>query len=113
MRRREFLPLLGAPAFVRSQTVRPRAAQGAQTGDVAPGRAVVWSRSDRPARMIVEYSTTEAFRDPVRIVGPHAIEATDYTARVHLSGLPAGQQIFCRVLFRSLDDDKTFSEPSI
>jgi alkaline phosphatase D len=79
---------------------------------VVRGRAVVWSRSDRPARMIVEYATTESFRNAQRIVGPHAIETSDFTARVELSGLPAGQQIFCRVLFRSLDDDKTLSEPA-
>lgn len=105
------MPILGAPALVRSQTVRPVAAQGVQIGDVVPGRAVVWSRSDRPARMIVEYATTESFRDAHRIIGPHAIDTTDFTARVHLQGLPAGQQIFCRVYFRSLDDDKTLSEP--
>lgn len=80
-------------------------------GDVVPGRAIVWSRSDRPARMIVEYSTAESFANPVRVIGPHAIEATDFTARVDLSGLPSGQQMFCRVMFRSLDDDRTLSEP--
>jgi alkaline phosphatase D len=111
MRRRDFVPLIGAPAYLRSQTVRPVAAQGVQIGDVATGSALIWSRSDRPARMIVEYSTTESFRDVSRIVGPHAIEPTGYTGRVSLTGLPPDQQIFCRVLFRSLDDDKTLSEP--
>ncbi|HYO82688.1 MAG TPA: alkaline phosphatase D family protein [Bryobacteraceae bacterium] len=112
MRRRDaLLPLLGAPAFVRSESVRPQAAQGVLIGDVVPGRALVWSRSDRPARMIVEHSTTESFRNPQRIIGGHAIDATDFTARLDLTGLPPDQQIFCRVLFRSLDDDRTLSEP--
>lgn len=80
-------------------------------GDVVPGRAIVWSRTDRPARMLVEYSAKESFEDAVRIVGPHALSVTDYTARVELTGLRPDQQMFCRVRFRSLDDDKTLSEP--
>src|SRR5690606_16701978 len=78
---------------------------------VAPGRALIWSRSDRPARMIVEWSTTESFRDAKRVLGSHAIEATDFTARIDLRELPAGQHVFYRVYFQSLDDGKTLSEP--
>jgi alkaline phosphatase D len=111
MRRRELFSLLAAPAFVRSETIRPCAAQGVMIGDVVPGRAMVWSRSDRPARMIVEYSTTESFRSPLRIRGPHAIEVNDFTSRVDLTGLPPDQEIFCRVSFESLEDLKTLSEP--
>lgn len=110
MQRRNFISLLGAPALIRSETARPRVAQGVQIGDVIPGRAVVWSRSDRPARMLVEYATTENFRDVRSIAGPHALDTTDFTARVDLKDLPADQQIFCRVQFRSLQDERTLSE---
>jgi hypothetical protein len=75
------------------------------------GRAIVWSRTDRPSRLIVEYATTEAFKDPRRVVGPAALEATDFTARVDLSGLPEGQRIFYRVRFQSLSDLRAWSEP--
>ncbi len=61
--------------------------------------------------MIVEYDTTEAFRNTSRITGPAAIETTDFTARVDLSGLPAGQKIFYRVTFQSLEDLRSYSEP--
>lgn len=74
---------------------------------------MIWSRSDRPARLIVEWSTTEAFRDPKRVLGSHAIEVTDFTARIDLRDLPSDQQIFYRVLFQSLADGKTLSEPVI
>jgi alkaline phosphatase D len=110
MRRRDFVALFAAPAL--AQSGRPQTAQGVQIGDVTAGRAILWSRSDRPARMIVEYSTTESFRDLRTITGPHAIEATDFTARVDLTGLPPDQQIFYRVLFRSLIDGKTLSAPA-
>jgi alkaline phosphatase D len=61
--------------------------------------------------MLVEWSTTDSFHNVRRVLGSHAIEATDFTARAGLSDLPAGQDIFYRVLFRSLSDGKTLSEP--
>lgn len=111
MRRRELLTTLAAPALVRSETTIPKALQGAMAGDVVPGRAIVWSRSDRPSRMIVEYSTTESFKDPKRVRGPHTLETSDFTARVDLTDLPPGQEIFCRVSFQSLADLKTTGDP--
>ncbi|HYI97010.1 MAG TPA: alkaline phosphatase D family protein [Bryobacteraceae bacterium] len=112
MRRRDLLSLLTAAPLYSQSNQRPQANWGTQIGDVAPGRALIWSRSDRPARMIVEWSTTESFRDPKRILGSHAIEATDLTARVDLRELPADQRIFYRVLFQSLADGKTLGEPA-
>ena len=90
---------------------RPSTAFGATAGDVDGNRAIVWSRTDRPARLVVEYSTTESFKDVSRVVGPAALEATDFTARVDLSNLPEGQRIFYRVRFQSLSDLRTWSEP--
>lgn len=34
-----------------------------------------------------------------RIIGPAALAESDFTARVDLTGFPAGQPIFYRVLF--------------
>lgn len=120
MNRRTFLTraaassglLLSAPAISFAQS-RPQIPFGVQAGDITPGRAIVWSRSDRSARMIVEYATTESFQNAKRIVGPAAIEPTDFTARVDLSSLPAGQKIFYRVSFQDLENTKLVSEPVI
>ena len=90
---------------------RPATPCGVATGDVAGGRAIVWSRTDRPARMIVDYSTTASFNDRRRIIGPAALDDTDFTARVDLSELPPGQRIAYRVLFQDLSDLRTFSVP--
>lgn len=84
---------------------------GVATGDVAAGQAVVWSRTDRPARLIVEYSTTASFADTRRVVGPAALEDSDFTARVNLIGLSPGQRISYRVLFQDLGDLRLFSTP--
>jgi alkaline phosphatase D len=78
---------------------------------VGAGRAIVWTRADRPSRMFVEYATTEAFSNAARVPGPALIEASDFTGRTVLTDLPAGQRIFYRVVFQDLNDLKTWSEP--
>lgn len=115
MNRRAFLAGAAsflAPAIVRSQASRPSIPQGVAAGDAAGGRAVVWSRADRAARMFVEYSTTASFRDVRRVAGPAALEGSDFTARTVLTHLPPGQRIFYRVLFQDLRDIRRWSEPS-
>ena len=61
--------------------------------------------------MIVEYSATGSFADRRRVVGPAALEDTDFTARVDLTELPAGQRLSYRVQFQDLSDLRTFSLP--
>jgi alkaline phosphatase D len=101
-----------APAILRSQS-RPALPQGVAAGDVTNGRAVVWSRTDRPARMIVEYATTEKFESGWKRTGPAALESTDFTSRVVLTDLPPDQRIFYRVTYQDLSDLKSVSEPQI
>src|SRR6478609_5570314 len=89
-----------APAIVQSETSLPSMPYGISAGAAGPDRFVVWSRSDRPARMVVEYATTERFADARRITGPAALEGSDFTARTVLTGLPRGQRVFYRVSFQ-------------
>jgi alkaline phosphatase D len=100
-----------SPALITSDKMRPAIPYGVASGDVTKGNAVIWSRSDRPTRMIVEYSLDESFRRAKRIVGPAAVETSDYTARINLKGLPDARQIFYRVSFQDLNDVNVFSEP--
>lgn len=100
-----------SPALVRAQKSKPAVPSGVAAGDVSGSRAIIWSRTDRPARMVVDYSTTESFRDPRRIIGPAALEATDFTARLTLSELPPGQRVFYRVHFQDLSDLRVWSDP--
>jgi alkaline phosphatase D len=100
-----------APAIVTAERERPSAAFGVTAGDVDGNRAIVWSRTDRAARLIVEYATTASFEDVRRVVGPAALEVSDFTARVDLTGLPSGQRIFYRARFQSLHDLRISSEP--
>jgi alkaline phosphatase D len=104
-----------APAIVTSDAMRPQMPFGIASGDVDAGpggaRAVIWSRADRPARMLVEYATTESFTDARRLTGPAALEEWDYTSRLALTGLPGGQTIHYRVQFLDLGDLRTLSAP--
>src|SRR5262245_51419229 len=68
-----------APAVVPSDETRPIAEWGIQIGDVSGDRAIVWSRSDKPARLIVEWSLDESLTRAVTVRGPHALECNDYT----------------------------------
>ncbi|MDZ3836645.1 MAG: alkaline phosphatase D family protein [Rhodospirillales bacterium] len=102
---------LAAPAI--GQRNRPLLTHGVQSGDVGPASGVVWARADRPARMMVEIATTESFRDARLLRGPDALEDSDFTAKLELSGLPAGQTVFYRVRFLDLGDLKSESEPTV
>jgi alkaline phosphatase D len=100
-----------APAIITAEGARPSVEHGVTAGDVDGDRAIIWSRTDRPARLVVEYSTAGSFAEMSRVVGPAALETSDFTARVDLSGLRPGQRIFYRARFQSLQDLRVWSEP--
>jgi len=118
--RREFLStamraagvVMFAPALIRQDASRPAILYGTASGDVAGNRAIVWSRTDREARMLVDWSTTESFQKPRRVAGPATGPEADFTARVELTDLPAGQRIFYRVQFEDLSDSRNVSVPA-
>src|SRR5262245_40633481 len=103
----------GAPAILAAESERPQALQGLHLADPADGSVVVWSRSDRPARMIVEWSYDEQFKKVNRIRGPHALDTSDFTARQAIEGLEPGSDVFVRVSFQSLNNDRAVGAPVI
>jgi alkaline phosphatase D len=110
----------GLPGIVRAQqappiigAAGPQIDLGLQIGDVLADRAIIWSRSDRPARMLVEWSTSPSFSNAVRVRGPHALEVSDLTARVDLVDLPEDSDVFVRVKFQDLDGKRTDGAPAL
>ena len=99
-----------APAAITRDAMRPQMAHGVQTGDPKADGAVVWTRSDRPARMWLEWATTSGFTNATRVRGPHMLDDTDFTGRIDLAGLPAGQEIFYRVILQDLHNERVLSE---
>lgn len=102
--------ITAAPAIITADSARPQLAQGIQIGDVQCHGAMIWSRSDRPARMVVEYDLDPQFSNPVKIRGPHALESTDFTARLDLNRLPCDRKLYVRVAFQDLTNDRVMSE---
>lgn len=88
-----------ARPYVSRASSRPIITHGIQSGDVWGDSAVVWARADRPARMVVEASTTESFTGICDVRHVDALPKTDFTAKVLLQNLPADQDIFYRVRF--------------
>lgn len=108
-----WVPGLAAPGIITSERLRPAVPAGVQTGDVTESRAIVWSRTDRPARLYIEWATNDRFRDARIVAGPAALENSTYTAALDLRDLPPGEQIVYRARFQSLAHPGTFSEPVI
>jgi alkaline phosphatase D len=109
MKRRAFLAM---PAFLRAQSSRPRITHGVQSGDPAADSCLLWTRGDRPSRMLVEVATDERFTRVIhKVRGPHLLPSTDFTARHVVNGLPAGADLFYRVTLEDLADTRALSEP--
>lgn len=102
-----------APAIITAERLRPQLPGGIQAGDVTDSRAVLWSRTDRPAELLIEWATSESFRDRRAVRGPAALGANGFTAQIDVAGLPSDEQVFYRVRFESLEHPGTFSEPLV
>ncbi len=76
--------LLGVmnPGIALARPDRPVLTHGVQTGDITPTSGLVWTRSDRPGRMIVEVSPDPSFRIKRTVVGPYLTPDADGTGRV-------------------------------
>ncbi|MEZ4463383.1 MAG: alkaline phosphatase D family protein [bacterium] len=91
-----------APAVIAGG--EPATQWGVAAGDVTPDGAVVWSRTDRPSRMHVEWSVDPGFRRHVRQAGfSEALETSDFCAQVPITGLPADRRIHYRAMFENLE----------
>jgi alkaline phosphatase D len=101
----------GTASAAPALRARPRLTHGVQSGDVTAHEAVVWARSDRPARMLVEVSRRPDFKGTLRIPGPDLTPSTDLTGKAFLRGLPSGREIHYRVVLADADRGSLLSEP--
>ena len=106
------LPALSCAASAQARSGRPSAEWGVQVGDVTTSSGLVWVRSDRPARMVVQTAATESFRNARTWHGPVIGAGTDFTGVTSLHGLPSGEQIHYRVLLADPDDPRHSGEPA-
>jgi alkaline phosphatase D len=93
-----------AKPYLSCAADRPLIACGIQSGDVSSQSAMIWARADRPARMQLECSTVESFKNIIRSVSSDALPDSDFTAKVLVDGLPPGQEVFYRVRFDDIGE---------
>lgn len=112
--RRHFLATtaatLTAPAILRAQTA-PAFSHGVQSGDVSSGSGMIWTRTDRPASVAMEWATTESFADATRLPPMFAVPNHDFAVKRLLADLPAGQEIFYRFTPTDLSDVNAVGAP--
>ena len=96
-----------APALVRSG--RPTLTHGVQAGDVRRDGALLWSRADRPSRLIAEISRDPDFRRAVTVQGPVVTPRSDLTGEIPLRRLPSGADLHYRIRAVDLDDHRRSS----
>jgi alkaline phosphatase D len=103
---------IARPALSRAAD-RPSIPFGVQSGDVSATSGVVWSRADRPARMLIEWATMDSFKDVQGGVFVDALPESDFTAKALLEDLPPGQTIFYRLRFQNLFEPTIIGEPIV
>lgn len=104
-------PASAAPAFtpsaiplVRNRLTLP---SGIATGDVTTDSAVLWSRASGSGRLTARLQAVDSAGEILRgrygfsrtIQGPLATESSDFTAKIHAKGLPAGTRFALELNF--------------
>jgi len=107
-----FAASLAMPAISRAQS-RPVFTHGVQSGDVDMTSGMIWTRTDRPARVMMEVATTESFADARQLAPMNALPDSDYAVKRLIEVLPSDQQIFYRFVAADLADPNVLSEPLI
>ena len=101
--RRQFISklsgVIASPAIITPAHSKYPIIDGIASGDVTENSAVIWGRTNRIARMLVEWSTTPKLVNPFRTAGPLVTARSGYTGQVLIKHLPPGQDIFYRVKF--------------
>jgi len=101
---------LAVPFYARSAD-RPTFTHGVQSGDVDMSSGMIWTRVDRPSRIMMEYSTTESFKNSLRLAPIDALAETDFAVKRLLADLPSDQDIFYRFVAADLAHINSVSEP--
>jgi alkaline phosphatase D len=103
---------LAMPALSRASS-RPVFTHGVQSGDVDTNSGMIWTRTDRPSRVMFEVSTTESFANSKRLAALDVLPESDFAVKRLLEDLPSDQEIFYRMVAVDLSDTNAMSEPVI
>ncbi|GAA3324302.1 alkaline phosphatase D family protein [Paeniglutamicibacter sulfureus] len=95
------------PSAVPLATRRLVLPSGISTGDVSTNSAVLWSRASGPGRLHAVLRAADEQGNPlkgrfarkVEFIGSQAHAGTDFTAKIHARGLPAGTRFDLELYF--------------
>lgn len=115
--RRQFQKLcLGAAASLPSisrANDRPQLITGSSSGDVSDSGAMLWTRSDRPAKLWIDISSDPSFASdktgPKRYMGGTALAESDFNLKAWVGDLRPGTDWFYRLEAESLEHPGLFS----
>lgn len=103
---------LAMPYYSRANQ-RPVFTHGVQSGDVDTNSGMIWTRADRPAKIMFEVATTESFDNAVKLPPMHALPDSDFAVKRLLENLAANQDHFYRITAVDLSDANAVSEPVV
>lgn len=103
---------LAMPFYSRANQ-RPVFTHGVQSGDVDTKSGVIWTRTDRPAKVMVEVSTTEGFANAVKLSPLDSLPESDFAVKRLLENLPPDQLHFYRMTAVDMADANSVSEPIV
>lgn len=107
-----FAATLAMPSLSRAAS-RPVFTHGVQSGDIDTTSGMIWTRTDRPARVSMEIATTESFADARRLAPMFSTPTSDLAVKRLVEGLPSDQDVFFRFVAADLDDINALSEPVV
>ena len=107
-----FAASLAMPSISRAAS-RPVFTHGVQSGDIDTASGMIWTRTDRPARVMMEVATTESFADARRLTPVDALPDSDFAVKRLVESLPSDQDIFYRFVAADLSDLNVTSEPLV
>ncbi|MCG6856592.1 MAG: alkaline phosphatase [Salaquimonas sp.] len=98
------------PYYSRANS-RPVFTHGVQSGDVDATSGMIWTRTDRPARISFEIATRESFADSIKLPTLNALSDSDFAIKRLVEDLSSDQDIFYRIVAADLADINAVSEP--
>ncbi len=102
--------MLAMPAILRASN-GPVFTHGVQSGDASASGGMVWTRVDRPSRILLEVSTTESFADARRVAQLTALPDSDMAVKCLIDGVAPDQRVFYRFTATDLSDVNSTGQP--
>jgi alkaline phosphatase D len=94
-----FAPRLGWAGT--AERINPRSIA---VGDVGTHAATLWARGRREGRLVIQLATNPDFHDNRELQGAMATADTDFTARLRVEDLPAGERMYWRATLDAQGD---------